>query len=78
MKAPQVTRVDIEEELKAKERGECLLCRLQATHLFSEECIVTPAFKTLTLCKVCNNLYNSDWFDSCPICEIEIESEGEI
>lgn len=74
MTAPQITRVDIEEELKAAERGECLLCRIQATHLFSEECKNTEDFKTLKLCKRCDNLFNPEWFSSCPVCKLEIES----
>ena len=67
MSAPQITRVDIEEELKAKERGECLACRIGSTHMWNPSCEETPARELMSKCNI-NHMFNSDWFTKCPIC----------
>lgn len=62
------TRINIDEEFKARDRGECLCCRIGATHDYSGECVQTPAFKGMTLCTE-GHVYDQTRFDSCPDCK---------
>lgn len=78
MKARAV-RIDIEEELEAERRGECIACRIGGTHLETEECSNTPLeyTKRMKKCLKCNHLFNSQIFGSiCPICTKEIKKKN--
>lgn len=67
MPAPQITRIDIEKELKAIEAGECPNCRIGATHMKRFECENTPAFDRMAVCNM-SHVYMPNWFELCPIC----------
>jgi hypothetical protein len=71
MSAPQIIVVDIEEELMAEKRGECLSCRTLCTHLASKKCANTFANNEMNYCKKCNHFYCKLWFNECPICTEE-------
>lgn len=60
-------RIDIEEELRAGERGECLACRISMTHRASEACSKTPANASMKLCSACSHYY-APRFTECPQC----------
>lgn len=63
------TRINIADELEAAKRGECLSCRIKATHELSRECFFTPV-PGMAACKN-QHMYNMDIFgyNHCPICE---------
>jgi hypothetical protein len=66
-----VIRVDIEEELAAAERGECLGCRTGLTHKAMKECFLPRVsyVQTMTICP-CGTKYDRAHLYSCPECKL--------
>ena len=61
-------KIDIEEEMKAIAEGQCGLCRLGATHVFTEACkLPFPAYKNMKL-EECGHAYSTIDFAECPFC----------
>lgn len=68
------TRIDVETELAAFASGECLCCRIGATHYYSPACDQTHGSFKMAKCNYCDTVYNVEQFEKCPTCNLKGEN----